>query len=137
MSFSIPRSGKRSAGNECSSTSNKRLTNIGRSRPVLRTQYGSRSCSLFGLELRDLVALYAEAGHQSFLAEDEGVDIVFHGRCCRILRLSFHDDDGRTDADFEAIRLIELLQRPVVHEEHRVAVGLAPACRPTEAPVVL
>src|SRR6185437_12854873 len=76
--------------------------------------------------LRDLVALYAEARHQSLLAEDEGVDVVLQrgGRGGLRLALVEHDD-ARTDANLETIRVDELIECLRVHEEHRVAVLLA------------
>ena len=33
---------------------------------------------LFWVDLGDLVALDSESGHQSLLAEDEGIDIILH-----------------------------------------------------------
>ena len=87
---------------------------------------------LLGIELGDLVALNPESRHKAFLAEDEGIDVVLHrrGRTAFCLPL-VHDDDARTNADLEPFSLVELLQHRVVHEEHRVAVGLR-ACLESE-----
>src|SRR4029453_3033435 len=81
---------------------------------------------LLGRDLRDLVALYSEARHQSLLSEDEGVDIVLQrggGGCVRPPLV--HQDDARADADFETLRIVQLLERLRVHEEHRIAILLA------------
>ena len=51
------------------------------------------SSPLLGRNLRDLVALDAEAGHESFLPEDHGVDIVLEGRGGGGLRHALVDDD--------------------------------------------
>lgn len=54
----------------------------------------------------------ADASHEPLLAEDEGMDIVLHGRRHR-LRHPFDHHHTRADADLEAIRLdrLALLQQ--------------------------
>src|SRR5262245_28989199 len=80
---------------------------------------------LLGVDLRDLVPLDPEPGHEPLLAEDERVDVVLHCRGRRTLRLPLvQNDNARTDADLESARGVELLDGLGVHEEHRVAVGL-------------
>src|SRR4029450_10750750 len=87
--------------------------------------------ALLRIDLRDLVALQAEPGHQALLAENERVDIVLHRRARRGLGLTFvHHGDARTDADLEALCLVELGYRGVVHEEHRVAILLRSGLQP-------
>jgi SPFH domain / Band 7 family len=59
-------------------------------------------------------------------AEDEGVDIVLQrGGRGGLRHTLVHQDDARADPDLETLRVVQLLERLRVHEEHRVAVLLA------------
>src|SRR5215813_253298 len=69
----------------------------------------------------DLRALQPEASHEPFLGEDEGVDVAPPGRGGEGLgRARVDDHDARAHADLEALALVEVGQRRVVHEEHGV-----------------
>src|SRR5215472_8169458 len=86
---------------------------------------------LFRVDLRNLVALDAHAGHQALLTEDEGVDIVLRSGRGQRLRHAFVDHDhGGTDPDLEPVSLVELPNRLVAHEEHRIAVLLSAGLQP-------
>ena len=95
----------------------------------------------------DLRTLDAHAGHQPLLAEDECVDVLRERRAGdRLAHALIDDDDARPDAELEALALVEIGERAVVHEEERVAEDLdarlqpvgsrdgvvvaRPACRP-------
>ena len=86
---------------------------------------GPASITRLTLDVRNLGAFDAEAGHQALLVKYEGVGIFFHRRRSQVLRNAvIHDNDGRADADFPALRLVEIFRCPVVHQEYNVAVGL-------------
>src|SRR5512143_763729 len=66
----------------------------------------------------DLRALDSHAGHQALLAEDEGIDVLRERRAGDRLGESRIDhDDARSDAELEALALVEIGERAVVHEE--------------------
>src|SRR5262250_1040587 len=84
------------------STSQKVPMNSAASLGVICSPLSARnptsSAFLLRRDLRDLVALHAETGHQSFLAEDEGIDIVLHrGRSCGLRLALIHHHDAWAD----------------------------------------
>jgi hypothetical protein len=73
------------------------------------------------LDLGDLRPLQAQPGHQPFLAEDEGIDILGDGRGRQRFRdPGIHHGDTRADADLEALVFVEIPEGLVGHEEQRV-----------------
>ena len=69
--------------------------------------------------------VHGRTAHHDATGAGVDEDAVRRGRSRHLFCFPLiEDDDGRADADFEPVRVIELLQRLVVHEEHRVAIGL-------------
>src|SRR3954471_16307614 len=94
------------------------------SRPSRRSAGTTRRTGsrLFRVDLRNLVALYAEPCHQALLAKDECVDVVLGCRRSHRLGLALvNDDHGGTDADLEAVGGVELRHCTRVDEKHRIA----------------
>src|SRR5262245_6179916 len=78
---------------------------------------GSGLGQLLGIDLRDLVALDPESGHEALLAKDEGVDVLLHRRGGAGFGLPLvHHDDAWTNAHLEPVSRVELLQCLGVHE---------------------
>src|SRR5207249_11116810 len=70
----------------------------------------------------DLGTLDPHTSHQAPLVEDERVDVTLERRACeRSSDALVHHDDARTDADFPAVTVVEILDRGVRHQEERVA----------------
>jgi hypothetical protein len=77
--------------------------------------------SRLALDLGDLRPLQAKPGHQPFLAEDKGIDILCDGRGRQRFRdPGIYDDNTGADADLEALAFVEIPERLVGHEEQRV-----------------
>ena len=87
------------------------------------------------MDARDLRALNTDAGHQTFLVEDDGVDVVLQGRggegACDAL---VDDHDARSDPDLPTIQ-VNGVERPYLDQivwAGLVTMALLPA---TVAPI--
>jgi hypothetical protein len=80
---------------------------------------------LGSVDPHDFGALEAEAGHQTLLIEDEGVDAAMKGVGREAAGHSFvYDDDARAGADLPAARVVYPVHGVLVHQEKGVTVLL-------------
>src|SRR5918993_4757785 len=94
--------------------------------------------SLLRRDLRDLVSLDAEPGHQSLLAEDEGVNVVLHrgGRPRLVFPSSSRTTLGPTPTS-KPLALRKSSSAFAFMKNIAYPYCWPPACSPKDAPVVL
>src|ERR1051326_509156 len=86
------------------------------------------------LDLGNLGSFDAYACHQSFLIEDERISVILQRGGGQILCYAFvYDDHGGSNADFPALRAVDVRHGVVVHQETHIAIRLCSGLKSHEA----